>query len=433
MDGQLRHRPLAFRMRSRSFSEIRGQPHLTGPDPLLPRLVQGGHFGSLLFYGPPGCGKTTLAEVIARSSGARLFRLNAVASNVAEMRECLKKARQADGPTPILFIDEIHRFNRNQQDLLLPDVEEGQVRLIGATTYNPGFHIIKPLISRSHLFRLEPLAVNEVEAALRYAMEDLERGLAAHRSEVSEEGIRFLAAIAEGDLRRAYSSLETVVLAHPLGSKIGLAEIEAFARERQIRYDANEDEHYDTISAFIKSVRGGDPDAALYWLAKMLLGGEDPRFIARRLLILASEDVGLADSRALPLASAAYQACEVIGLPECELHLAHATVFLATCPKSNSAYQALGRAKDSIRKQGSQPVPLWLRDKHGVRDNRESEEGYLYAHEFSDAISGQDHMLRPEQFYYPEAVGNERAIADRIKEWKVLRARRSTSGHRDQA
>lgn len=417
----LSYQPLAVRMRPHTLDGVRGQEHLTGPRALLPRLIASGQFGSLLFHGPPGCGKTTLAEVIAHQSKAQLFRLNAVASNVAELRDCLQTARKLSGPTPILFIDEIHRFNRAQQDLLLPDVEQGHIRLIGATTHNPGFSIIKPLISRSHLFRLKPLAPEIIAETLQAALDDTPRGLGAHQCTVPAEGLAFLARLCEGDLRWAYNALETLVLSHPIGTAIDLAAVEEFARERQIRYDANDDEHYDTISAFIKSIRGGDPDASLYWLAKMLVGGEDPRFIARRLLILASEDIGLADSRALPVAMAGFQACEVIGLPECELHLAHVTVFLATCPKSNSAYLGLQAAKASIRERGAQAVPVWLRDKSGATSRKDGHgQGYRYSHEYPEAISGQTYLLTPETFYQPKDVGSEAAIGERLKRWREL-------------
>ncbi|MGE9290585.1 MAG: replication-associated recombination protein A, partial [Puniceicoccales bacterium] len=249
--------------------------------------------------------------------------------------------------------------------------------------------------------------------------------LQAARVEVEDEVLRGLARIADGDLRRGLNSLETLILGQPMGGKAGLPELERFLNERQIRYDAGEDEHYDTISAFIKSMRGGDPDAALYWLAKMLVGGEDPRFIARRLVIQASEDVGLADSRALPLAMAAYQACEVIGLPECELNLAHATVFLATAPKSNSACMGIAAAKQEIRRKGLQSVPLWLRDAHTkVSKEMGHGEGYRYSHDYPEAVSGQEFMIEPKRFYQAGTAGAENAIRERLQRWKSLKAQR---------
>jgi putative ATPase len=266
-------------------------------------------------YGPPGCGKTSLAEVIAAETRSRFVAVNAVMSNVAELREILRWARTRPEDRLLLFIDEIHRFNKAQQDLLLPDVEAGHLRLIGATTHNPGHYVNAPLLSRSHLFRLEPVGIDAVAEVLRRAMADAERGLAATRVEVDPQVIEGVARLSDGDLRRALNALETLVLSMPMGGRVDVGDLETFARERQIRYDADEDEHYDTVSAFIKSVRGSDPDAALYWLAKMVVGGEDPRFIARRLVILASEDVGLADSRGIGVAVAAQQAVEFIGMP----------------------------------------------------------------------------------------------------------------------
>ncbi|WP_221774286.1 replication-associated recombination protein A [Puniceicoccus vermicola] len=420
------HRPLAARMRPVQLEGVVGQDHLLGEGSLLPRLVRDNRFGSLLLYGPPGCGKTTLAEVIAHETGSRMIRVNAVSSNVAELRQHLASARSDREGKTVLFIDELHRFNKAQQDLLLPDVEEGWVRLIGATTYNPGFYVIPALLSRSHLFRLQPVGPKEVERVLRLALEE-DPQLQAARVEIEDEVLSGLSRIADGDLRRGLNSLETLILGQPVGSTAGLPELERFLNERQIRYDAGEDEHYDTISAFIKSMRGGDPDAALYWLAKMLVGGEDPRFIARRLVIQASEDVGLADSRALPLAMAAYQACEVIGLPECELNLAHATVFLATAPKSNSACMGIAAAKQEIRRKGLQSVPLWLRDSHTkVSKEMGHGEGYRYSHNYPEAVSGQEFMIEPKKFYAPGVDGAEKAINDRLRRWKSLKSQRKS-------
>ncbi len=415
------HRPLAARMRPVDLAGVVGQEHLLGEGALLPRLIRENRFGSILLYGPPGCGKTTLADVIARETGSRLIRVNAVSSNVADLRQHLAAARADREGRFILFIDELHRFNKAQQDLLLPDVEEGWVRLIGATTYNPGFYVIPALLSRSHLFRLNPVGAEAVEKVLRLALAK-DAQMRDARVTVADEVIAGLSRIADGDLRRGLNSLETLVLSQPIGATAGRAELEQFLRERQIRYDAGEDEHYDTISAFIKSMRGGDPDATLYWLAKMLAGGEDPRFIGRRLVIQASEDVGLADSRALPLAMAAYQACEVIGLPECELNLAHAALFLATAPKSNSACEGIHRAKAEIRRGGLQAVPLWLRDAH-TKVSREMGHGagYLYSHDFPESISGQEYMTEPKSFYRAGTNGAESAIAERLARWRQLK------------
>ena len=409
-------------MRPRSLAEVVGQEHILKPGGLLPRLVAQNRFGSLVFYGPPGSGKTSIAEAIAHETRSRFVRVNAVMSNVAELRDVLAAARRRPEAGTLLFIDELHRFNKSQQDLLLPDVEEGSVRLIGATTHNPGFYIIPTLLSRSHLFRLEPLAPEAIAGVLGRALADPERGLGLRKASAPAALLADLAVLCDGDLRRALNALEVIVMGLPEGAAVTAAEIEVFARERRIRYDADEDEHYDTISAFIKSCRGGDPDAAMYWLAKMLAGGEDPRFIARRLVILASEDVGLADPQALPLAVAAHQAVDLIGLPEAELTLAHATLYIATAPKSNSATLALGVAARALREQPVQAVPLPLRDKGGQASKRMGHgRGYSYAHDFPEAISGQRYLDRPLAIYSPRTAGAEGEIAARLARWKKLR------------
>ena len=417
------HQPLAARMRPRVLSEIVGQEQLTAPGSLLPRLIASNRFGSLIFYGPPGCGKTSFAEVIANETKSRFVRINAVMSNVAELREILLTARRLPQSPTLLFIDELHRFNKSQQDLLLPDVEEGTIRLIGATTHNPGFYVNPPLLSRSHLFRLEPLTTDAVAQVLRRALADEVRGLGQRHCQAAEEVLADLAVLCDGDLRRALNALEVIALSLPENAVITPKEIEIFARERRIRYDADEDEHYDTISVFIKSCRGGDPDAAMYWLAKMLSGGEDPRFIARRLVILASEDIGLADPLALPLTVAAHHACDFIGLPEAELTLAHATLYIALAPKSNSATMALGAAKAAISSQPVQPVPLPFRDKGGQASKRMGHgKGYSYSHEFPEGISGQNYLDKPVPIYEPKLNGAEAKIAERLERWRGLKA-----------
>ena len=416
--------PLAARMRPRRLSEVLGHEALLGPGALLPRLIATDNFGSLLFYGPPGCGKTTLAEVIAAETRCRCVRVNAVLSNTAEMRDILREARAFPERRTVLLIDEIHRFNKAQQDLLLPDVEAGHVRLIGCTTHNPGFYVIPPLLSRSHLFRLEPADESVVVIALTRALAEVERGLGASGVTADDAVLAAVARIAEGDMRRALNALETMVLSHPLKTPLTLADVEVFARERRIRYDRNEDEHYDTASAFIKSMRGGDPDAALYWLAVMLEGGEDPRFIARRLVIFASEDVGLADSRALTVAVATQQAVDFVGLPECQLNLAHAVLFLATCPKSNSATEAIFEARRVVREEPRRRVPAHLKDAH-TKFNRAQGQGagYLYSHEFPEGVSGQSYVEPSVKLYSPKSNGSEAAIAERLERWKALRAK----------
>ncbi|MGH7959450.1 MAG: replication-associated recombination protein A [Opitutaceae bacterium] len=418
------HQPLAARMRPRRLSEVVGQDHILKPGGLLPRLVAQNRFGSLLFYGPPGCGKTSIAEAIARETNSRFVRVNAVMSNVAELRQILALARQRPEAATILFIDELHRFNKSQQDLLLPDVEEGNVRLIGATTHNPGFYVNPPLLSRSHLFRLEPLSAGAVVRVLKQALTDTERGMGSRAVTASDEILTDLAVLCDGDMRRALNSLEVLVLGLPEQGTITESELEVFARERRIRYDADEDEHYDTISAFIKSCRGSDPDAAMYWLAKMLAGGEDPRFIARRLVILASEDVGLADPQALPLTVAAHHAVDFVGLPEAELTLAHATLYIATAPKSNSATLAIGEAHRVLKEQPVQTIPAALRSKTGQANKRIGQGvGYKYSHDFPENISGDDYLEQPLTLYTPGSAGWEAKIADRLARWKELKAR----------
>jgi putative ATPase len=420
--GKPAHQPLAARMRPRRLNEVVGQEHILKPGSLLPRLVAQNRFGSLIFYGPPGCGKTSIAEAIANETHSRFVRVNAVMSNVAELRQVLATARMRPEAATILFIDELHRFNKSQQDLLLPDVEEGNVRLIGATTHNPGFYVNPPLLSRSHLFRLEPLATEDVTRVLKQALADTERGLGARGVTADDKLLADLAVLCDGDLRRALNALEVIVLGLPERAAISAADLEVFARERRIRYDADEDEHYDTISAFIKSCRGSDPDAAMYWLAKMLAGGEDPRFIARRLVILASEDVGLADPQALPLTVAAHHAVDFVGLPEAELTLAHATLYIATAPKSNSATLALGEAHRVLKEQPVQTIPGALRSKTGQANKRIGQGvGYKYSHDFPENISGDDYLAQPVTLYTPKTAGWEAKIAERLARWRELK------------
>jgi putative ATPase len=416
-------RPLSVRMRPRQLDEVMGQDHIVGPDCLLPRLIKADNFGSLIFYGPPGCGKTSLAEVIANVTQSKFVRINAVMSNVAELRDILRLARYQAAQRTILFIDEIHRFNKSQQDLLLPDVEAGNIRLIGATTHNPGFYVNAPLLSRSHLFRLQPVSSDDIQAVLKRALSEQERGLGQQRCSAEPSVFQAVADFSGGDLRRALNALETLVLSQPLGSHLDLTAVEVFARERQIRYDRDQDEHYDHTSAMIKSIRGSDPDAALYWTFKMLQGGEEPRVIARRLIILASEDVGLANSHALTVAVAAFDACEKVGMPECEYALAHAVLYLATSPKSNSITRAIAAVKQNLRTQPIQQVPLWLRDAHS-QTNKELGHGadYRYSHDYPQGVSGQDYLLDPFVCYQPGHAGAEAATGQRMAQLSKLKA-----------
>lgn len=420
--------PLAERMRPRDLDEYAGQEHILGPGKLLRRAIEGDRFASVILYGPPGTGKTSLAEVIARLTRARFERLSGVESNVAELRKTIASAATRlarEGTRTVLFIDEIHRFNKAQQDVLLPDVERGTVRLIGATTMNPFFYVNSPLVSRSLVFELQPLLSTDLLGIMRRALADTERGLGAEKVALEENAARHLADICDGDARRCLNALELAVLTTPLeqdGSiRITQSIIEDCIQRKAVVYDADDDAHYDTISAFIKSIRGSDPDAALYWLAKMLHAGEDIRFIARRLVIAASEDIGLADSRGLLLAVAAQQACEFVGLPEAQIPLAHATVYLATAPKSNAAYAALLAAQSELKTGRTLAVPEHLRDKHYKGAERLGHgKGYQYSHDHPDAYVPQAYLPEGRVFYQPSDRGEEKRIAERLAHWRRL-------------
>jgi putative ATPase len=420
--------PLAARLRPRSLEEIRGQQHILAPGKLLRRAIEADRFTSLIFYGPPGTGKTTLASVIARSTGSRFESLNGVESNVAEIRAKIQQAdhwQKLRGETTILFIDEIHRFNKAQQDVLLPHLERGTVRFIGATTHNPYFYINSPLVSRSQIFQLEPLATEDIVALLEHALVDGERGLGHLTIDAEPEALRHLAEKADGDARRALTALELAIAGTDSKATIfiDLAVAAESIQQKAILYDGDGDQHYDTISAFIKSIRGSDPDAALYWLAKMLTAGEEPRFIARRLVIAASEDIGLADSSALQVAIAAQQALEFVGMPEGRIPLAHATVHLATAPKSNSTYAALGEAMQDVSEGKTLPVPLHLRIK--FRKELATESGadtaamqYLYSHDYDGHFTPQAYLPEGRTYYKSSENGMEKRIAERLLHWR---------------
>ena len=425
--------PLASRMRPHTLAEIAGQQHILAPGKLLRRAIESDRFTSLIFYGPPGTGKTTLAHVIARSTGSRFEALNGVESNVAEIRAKIDQARtwrDLRGETTILFIDEIHRFNKSQQDVLLPHIERGTVRFIGATTHNPYFYVNSPLVSRSQVFQLEAVSLEDIISVLDRAIADSEQGLGGRNIEAAPEALRHLSEKSDGDVRKALTALELAALTTPPDDdgvvRVTLEVAEESIQKKAIVYDADGDAHYDTASAFIKSIRGSDPDAALYWLAKMLHAGEDPRFIARRLVISASEDIGLADSGALRIAVDAHHAVEFIGMPEGRIILAHATVYLATAPKSNRAYAALGKAMADIEQGRTLAVPPHLRTKTRKKlaaASGETEEAmrYLYSHDYDGAYVPQAYLPEGRTYYEPSDEGLEKRIRERLEHWRACR------------
>jgi putative ATPase len=413
--------PLAARMRPRTVDEFVGQDHFFGPGKLLRRLLQADRLGSLIFYGPPGTGKTALAHVIANHTQCVFRQLNAVASGTKEVRELLQQAREeleTTGRRTILFVDELHRFNRAQQDVLLPDVEEGRVILIGATTQNPFFAINSPLLSRSQIFTFEPLTREQVKALLRRALADKERGLGNVPVHITEEALDFLAEMSDGDARRALSALEIGVLSTELRPvEFTLQVAQDSIQRKALDYDATGDAHYDVTSAFIKSMRGSDPDAAVYWLARMFESGEDPRFIARRIVICASEDVGNADPQALVVAAAALQATEFVGLPECQLSLAQAVTYIATAPKSNASAMAIWKASEDVRSGRTLPVPDHLRDTHYAGAKRLGRgKDYQYSHDFEGGWTPQAYLPEERRYYHPVDRGFEKVIRERLEE-----------------
>ncbi len=425
--------PLSARFRPRILDEFAGQSHLLAPGKLLRRAIESDRFSSLLFSGPPGTGKTSLALLIAELTHCHFEKINAVESGTAEVRKAIATAsnRLANtGRRTVLFIDELHRFNKAQQDLLLPDVESGLVRLIGATTMNPFFYVNAPLVSRSQVFILEPVSPEELAKLLRRVLADTSRGLGSLPLEVEDAALQHLSTLADGDARRALNSLEVAALTTPPDAtgriRVSLAVAEECIQKKAVVYDGDGDAHYDTISAFIKSVRGSEPDAALYWLAKMLHAGEDIRFIARRLVILASEDIGMADPRGIMVAVAAQQAVEFIGMPEARIPLAEATVYLATAPKSNAAYKAMDAALEEVRRGVTVPVPKSLRDGHYAGAEKLGHgEGYEYAHDHPGAIAPLMSPMLDGRYYHPTQHGYEKNIADRLEAWRQTRGARS--------
>jgi len=413
--------PLARRVTPRSLDEIVGQDHVLGPAKVLRRAIEADRITSLILYGPPGCGKTALARIIAMRTRAAFETLNAVTSGVKELRTLINAARQRhmhENRKSIVFIDEIHRFNRAQQDALLPAVENGDIILIGATTENPFFSVVAPLLSRSQAFELNALSEEHIVGLLERALAHPDRGMTDTEIRADADALAHLAAYAEGDARRALNALEIAMLTTPpeegvIHVTIGVAQ-ESIQR-KMLHYDGTGDEHYDAASAFIKSMRGTDPDSALYWMARMLEAGDDPRFIARRICICASEDVGNADPMALVLATAAWQACEFIGLPEAQIILAHAATYVACAPKSNAAYIGIGAARKDVQEGKTVAVPKHLQDasyKGAQRLGRGA--GYKYAHDYEDGYVPQNYGVPRGRYYHPSDRGKEAEFKERL-------------------
>ena len=431
-----RNAPLAARMRPRNFDELVGQEHIVGPDKVLRRSIEADRVPSMVLWGPPGSGKTTLALIIASVTQSHFEQASAVTSGVADLRRIVGEAKDRLGMTgqrTILFVDEIHRFNKAQQDVILPHVESGAVTFIGATTENPSFEVISPLLSRSRVFPTQALTEEHIGLIVDRALSDSERGIAEMRPSLEPNARGLLMTVSNGDARIALNAIELAVTATAPddgGERvITLATMEDALQQRALLYDRAGDQHYDTISAFIKSVRASDPDAAIYWLGRMVEAGEDPLFIARRLVILASEDVGMADPQALTVAVAAQQAVHFIGMPEGRIPLAEATVYLATAPKSNTAYMALNKAMEDVRMSRNEPVPLHLRNAvTSMMKGMGYGKDYRYAHEFPEHFAGQKNLpanLEGRVYYQPSTQGYEKVVAERIRRWWGDRGNRS--------
>lgn len=417
--------PLASRMRPSTLDEVVGQEHIIGKDKLLYRAIKADKLGSVIFYGPPGTGKTTLAKVIANTTSAEFTQLNATTAGKKDMEEVVKEAQSRlgmYGKKTILFVDEIHRFNKSQQDYLLPFVEDGTLILIGATTENPYFEVNGALISRSIIFELKSLEKEDIKKLLLRALTDCKKGLGSYGAEITEEALEFLADISGGDARAALNAIELGVLTTEKGADgkihIDLDTASECIQKRVVRYDKTGDQHYDTISAFIKSMRGSDPDAAVYYLAKMLYAGEDIKFISRRIMICAAEDVGLADPQALVVASAAAQAIERIGMPEAQIILAEAVNYVATAPKSNASYLSVAAAMESVKNKKT-TVPPHLQDAHYKGSAKLGHGlGYQYAHDYPEHFVKQQYLpseLEGTRFYHPTDIGYEKQAGERLE------------------
>ena len=412
-----KNEPLAVRMRPRTLDEFFGQAHILGDSGLLRRLIESDRITSIILYGPPGCGKTTLALIISERTKSHFERINAASNNVADMRRIIDQAKRResiDGKRTILLVDEIHRFNKAQQDVLMPDVEAGNPVLIGTTTHNPFFYVNAALLSRSQVFEFKKLPDEDIVKMMRSALSDKERGLGKISATCDDDALAHLAKVSEGDGRRALSALEVGILTTPAGKdkkvRFTMKVAEESIQKKAVLYDKNEDGHYDTISAFIKSMRGSDPDAVLYWLAKMIYAGEDPRFIARRIVICAAEDVGNADPQALILANAALHVSEFVGMPEARIPLAQAAVYVACAPKSNAAYLGIEAALKDVEEGKVLDVPNHLKDASLDGDAFGHGKGYKYAHDFENHYVKQEYKPSPVKYYFPTTMGYEAKI-----------------------
>ncbi|MBL7131219.1 MAG: replication-associated recombination protein A [Candidatus Omnitrophica bacterium] len=418
----IKNAPLSIRMRPRGLEDFVGQKHIIGKGKLLRRAIESDRISSLILYGPAGTGKTTIAYIVANKTQAHFERINAVASGVEELRRTIEKARfrkRSQGDRTIIFIDEIHRFNKAQQDVLMPDLEEGSFILIGATVHNPFFYLTSPLLSRSLVFELKPLKKEEIKTILCRSLEDKQLGLGKHKIKCNDKTLEFLAGACEGDARRALNAFEIgVETTKPNKSGIihfDLDVAQDSIQKKAVRYDRDEDEHYDTISAFIKSMRGSDPDAALYWMAKMLNAGEDPRFIARRICICAAEDVGNADPMALVLAQSAFSVADFVGMPEARIPLAQAAIYVACAPKSNACYLGIDKAIKEVEQERVQDVPQHLKDaSYKGAEQLGRGKGYKYAHDYPGHFVQQKYTKRKKSFYVPQDIGYEKKIKERL-------------------